>query len=859
MRPSNLVFAAVGLLSPIATSALELNVDDPASIREATKVVAAGLREWYTGDRPGDVPGNLPDPYYWWLCGAMFNSFIDYWYYTGDDTYNAITRQAMVHQIGNPKAFMPDNQTSTLGNDDQAFWGMTAMSAAETKLPDVEGEMSWLSLAIAVFNTQAPRWNTQTCGGGLNWQIFRFNNGFDYKNTISNGAFFNIAARLAKYTGNATYVEWAERAWDWQYSVGLISPDYHFFDGTSERQNCTEKNHIQWTYNAGIHMSGVAALWNMSETNGDAEAAGRWRERLGGIINGTDIFFNAEGAPGVMIEMACERNGLCDHDQRSFKAYLSRWMGYTMLSAPWTRDRIMPKLRTSAAAAAQQCSAGKGGCGLRWWRGGVNDGEVGVGEQMSALEVMQNLLVDQVSGPVGLDTGGISENDPTAGSDGGNVRIEHDAITTGDKAGAAILTIVVFAVFLGGGGWLIMSDFNFTTRYKSTVIAVTYRKSPDTSLKPTITILASAEEITEMTSTKSFSSTPAGAQQQPTPFDLHVEEQKLQEFKTLLKLSPVAKDTYENKQDEGSHGKFGVSRQWIVDTKKEWVEKFDWRKEEDRINSFPNFKTTIKDDDSGSYDVHFVALFSNKSDAIPIAFFHGWPGSFLEFLPLMDLLRKKYTPDTLPYHIIAPSLPGFGLSSDPPLQKDWKVADTSRIMHKLLLSLGFGPSGYLVQGGDIGSLISREIAATGMTEFMEVGRAYAIEHGTKPSTIGLVLSSSPIAQLAWIGEKFLAWSDPSTTPSLNTILSDITLYWLTGCYPTSIYTYREAKETKYVDKPTGYSWFPFELAPIPKAWAEKTAKIAFFRAHESGGHFAALERPETLWADVEEWVKAAWR
>jgi hypothetical protein len=90
-------------------------------------------------------------------------------------------------------------------------------------------------------------------------------------------------------------------------------------------------------------------------------------------------------------------------------------------------------------------------------------------------------------------------------------------------------------------------------------------------------------------------------------------------------------------------------------------------------------------------------------------------------------------------------------------------------------------------------------------------------------------------------------------------LSDITLYWLTGCYPTSIYTYREPKETKYVNKPTGYSWFPYELAPIPKAWAEKTANIAFFRAHESGGHFAALERPETLWADVEEWVKSAWK
>jgi len=398
-----------------------------------------------------------------------------------------------------------------------------------------------------------------------------------------------------------------------------------------------------------------------------------------------------------------------------------------------------------------------------------------------------------------------------------------------------------------------------------------------------------------MTSAKPFSTVPAGAQQQPTPFELHVEEQKLQDFKTLLKLSPVAKETYENKQNAGSHGQFGISRQWIIDAKKEWMEKFDWRKEEDRINSLPNFKATINDDGGSSYDVHFAALFSNKPDAIPIAFFHGWPGSFLEFLPLMEVLSKKYTPDTLPYHIIVPSLPGFALSSDPPLDQDWKVADTSRIMHKLLLSLGFGASGYLVQGGDIGAWIARELASTyveckgmhlnfmhtvdiksyslpedelsaaekkgleRMNEFMEVGKAYAVEHGTKPSTIGLVLSSSPMAQLAWIGEKFMAWTDPSTTPSVNTILSDITLYWLTGCYPTSIYTYREGKKVKHVDKPTGYSYFPYELSPVPKAWAARTANLAFFRAHEKGGHFAALERPETLWADVEEWAKMAWK
>lgn len=160
-----------------------------------------------------------------------------------------------------------------------------------------------------------------------------------------------------------------------------------------------------------------------------------------------------------MIEVACERNGLCDHDQRSFKAYLARWMGFTMLTAPFTRERIMPRLRASAVAAAKQCGPGRNGCGMRWWRGGVNDGEVGIGEQMSALEVMQNLLITQVSGPVGLDNGGLSENDPTAGSDAGTtLTVDHDPISTGDRAGAGILTALVLAFLFGGGWWLITGE-----------------------------------------------------------------------------------------------------------------------------------------------------------------------------------------------------------------------------------------------------------------------------------------------------------------------------------------------------------------------------------------------------------------
>jgi len=126
---SNLLFTSVG--------AVELDINSPDSIKQAAKAISANLRSYYTGDNVGDTPGNLPDPYYWWECGAMFNALIDYWYYTGDDTYNKISTQALEAQMGPNQAFMPDNQTKTLGNDDQAFWGMAAMAAAENKFPDL--------------------------------------------------------------------------------------------------------------------------------------------------------------------------------------------------------------------------------------------------------------------------------------------------------------------------------------------------------------------------------------------------------------------------------------------------------------------------------------------------------------------------------------------------------------------------------------------------------------------------------------------------------------------------------------------------------------------------------------------------
>ena len=120
-----------------------------------------------------------------------------------------------------------------------------------------------------------------------------------------------------------------------------------------------------------------------------------------------------------------------------------------------------------------------------------------------------------------------------------------------------------------------------------------------------------------------FDALPSGVVSKPKPFELHVPDQDLEDFKQLLKLSPIASVTFENQQEDR---RFGVTRKWLSDAKEHWLTKFDWREHEKYINSFSNFKTPITDDDGTTHDIHFVALFSKKSDAIPIAFFHGWPG-----------------------------------------------------------------------------------------------------------------------------------------------------------------------------------------------------------------------------------------
>lgn len=146
-------------------------------------------------------------------------------------------------------------------------------------------------------------------------------------------------------------------------------------------------------------------------------------------------------------------------------------------------------------------------------------------------------------------------------------------------------------------------------------------------------------------------------------------------------------------------------------------------------------------------------------------------------------------------------------------------------------------------------------------DFFTRGSAYAFTHGTKPSTIGLVLSTSPLALLTWIGEKFRDWTD--IEPPIDETLTSVSLYWLTDTYPTSIYAYRHmpvfggppGKPMPYITKPMSYSWLPKEVAPKPVAWVSSVGNLVHYKRHEGGGHFAAFERPGELLGAVEEFVK----
>lgn len=438
-----------------STAALQLNVDDASSVANAASLVAKGMLDYYDGSKPGGVIGMFSPPYYWWEAGVAWNALIDFWFFTGIDTHNDLVKQSLQFQRGKNSDYMPSNQSTTEGNDDQGFWGIAAMTAAERNFPNpASAEPGWLYLAQAVFNTMTARWDNEHCGGGLRWQIYTWNSGYDYKNTVSNGCLFNIAARLARYTGNSSYSDWAERAFEWLENVHFLDKSngnaWKVWDGASLNQNCTEHGQGEWTYNYGLLLSGCAYMYDF--TRGDKV----WLSRAESIWNRAKIFFHDDK---VMYEAACQPRNTCNNDQRCFKGIFSAFLGHTALFIPSLTDEIMDRLRTSAAAAAQSCSGGSDGhtCGLNWFYGGW-DGVWGLGEQISALQVIQTTRVLTKPKPVTLHHGGTSNGSSNAGLGPSKLHSllgDDSDITSGDRAGAGIATAVCLVFLIVVGIWML--------------------------------------------------------------------------------------------------------------------------------------------------------------------------------------------------------------------------------------------------------------------------------------------------------------------------------------------------------------------------------------------------------------------
>ena len=193
---------------------------------------------------------------------------IQYWYFTGDASNNAAVRQGMYFQRGDDDYF-PANYSSYLTNEGQAAWAQAAMTAAELEFPMSASMPSWVTLAENVWNQQVLRWDTESCGGGLRWAIFPYQLGYAFKDALSNGLLFQLSARLARYTGNQTYANWAEKIWDWSGNSSLLNTEDWWVGNHVDMNNDCKPYYIPWSYNFATYIRGAADMYNLVSQGGN--------------------------------------------------------------------------------------------------------------------------------------------------------------------------------------------------------------------------------------------------------------------------------------------------------------------------------------------------------------------------------------------------------------------------------------------------------------------------------------------------------------------------------------------------------------------------------------------------------------
>ena len=333
-----------------------------------------------------------------------------------------------------------------------------------------------------------------------------------------------------------------------------------------------------------------------------------------------------------------------------------------------------------------------------------------------------------------------------------------------------------------------------------------------------------------------------------------------------------------------------------------WETEYDWRACEARLNALPQFKTEID-----GVEIHFIHVRSQHEDALPLIMTHGWPGSVVELLetvgPLTDPTAHGGSAGDA-FHLVLPSLPGYGFSSEP-TELGWDAARTGRAWAELMHRLGY--TRYVAQGGDVGALVTdlmgrqaveglagyhvnlltavlaigdqlpreseqERAAAEAVATFREDGFGYFLEMATRPQTIGYALLDSPVALAAWMLDHDTdsyykiagAFVDGKPTGNLtrDSIVDNITLYWLTGTAASAARSYWEdaralaaalasGQPPPAVRVPVGFTTFPGEIWASPRSWVEAVyPDLAYFNEVDKGGHFAAWEEPEVFADEV---------
>jgi pimeloyl-ACP methyl ester carboxylesterase len=315
-----------------------------------------------------------------------------------------------------------------------------------------------------------------------------------------------------------------------------------------------------------------------------------------------------------------------------------------------------------------------------------------------------------------------------------------------------------------------------------------------------------------------------------------------------------------------------------------WADGYDWRAREAALNRFDQFTTEID-----GLGIHFIHQRSPHADAFPLVITHGWPGSIAEFqnviAPLVDPPSGR--PEDA-FHVVCPSLPGYGFSGKPS-QTGWGVGRIAQAWETLMLRLGYDRYG--AQGGDWGAAVTTQIgrnrghciaihlnmpiarpaagsgddltedeqqALAAYAEHRQWGTGYSKQQSTRPQTLGYGLVDSPVGQLAWIVEKFWAWTDcdghPENAVSRDELLDNVMLYWVTGSGASSARLYWESFNNFITDGrvelPTGVASFPKEILRTPRRWCEAAYNVTHWTTMPRGGHFAAFEQPELFVDDV---------